>query len=55
MANILTTRELYAYLKLYEINICKYASQGLIPTIGTGRVWKFDKDVIDDWIRTGQK
>jgi excisionase family DNA binding protein len=53
-AHIMTTKELSRYLKLHEITICKYASEGQIPAIRIGRVWRFDKDVIDDWIRTGQ-
>ena len=56
MAHLLTTKELSRYLKLHEITITKYASQGLIPAIRVGRVWRFDKDKIDEWevMRTGQ-
>jgi excisionase family DNA binding protein len=50
----MTTKELSLYLKLHEITICKYAAEGQIPAMRIGRVWRFDKDVIDDWIRTGQ-
>ncbi|MBN1931641.1 MAG: helix-turn-helix domain-containing protein [Desulfobacterales bacterium] len=38
------------YLKLHEITICKYANEGRIPALRIGRVWRFDKDVIDKWI-----
>ena len=54
MAHIMTTKEISQYLKLHEITICKYAVAGIIPAIRVGRMWRFDKDVIDDWIRTGQ-
>ena len=54
MAHIMTTKELSRYLKLHEITICKYAAEGKIPAIRIGRVWRFDKDAIDDWIRTVQ-
>ena len=54
MAHIMTTKELSRYLKLHAITICKYAAQGQIPSIRIGSVWRFDKDAIDDWIRTGQ-
>lgn len=50
MTEIMTTKELAAYLRLHEITICKYASQGRIPAIRIGRVWRFDKDAIDRWI-----
>ena len=54
MAHIMTTKEVSEYLKLHEITICKYAAQGKIPAIRIGWVWRFDKEVIDRWIRTGQ-
>jgi len=54
LAQIMTTKEMAEYLKLHEITICKYAGEGRIPAIRIGRVWRFDKDVIDDWIARGQ-
>ena len=54
MAEIMTTKELSRYLKLHEVTICKFAGQGKIPAIRMGRIWRIDKDVIDDWIRKGQ-
>ena len=54
MAQIMTTKEMAEYLKLHEITICKYAGEGRIPAIRIGRVWRFDKDVIDEWIAKGQ-
>ncbi|MCF8142348.1 MAG: helix-turn-helix domain-containing protein [Deltaproteobacteria bacterium] len=53
MAQIMTTKEMSAYLKLHEITICKYAAEGVIPAIRIGRVWRFDKDEIDRWIAEG--
>lgn len=55
MAEIMTTRELAAYLRLHEITICKYAAEGRIPAIRIGRIWRFDKDAIDRWIGGRQK
>jgi excisionase family DNA binding protein len=54
MPEIMTTKEVSKYLKLHEITICKYAAEGKIPAIRIGRVWRFDKDVIDKWIAKGQ-
>ena len=54
MAHLMTTKELARYLRFHEITICKYAAEGQIPAMRIGRVWRFDKDVIDAWIRTGQ-
>jgi len=50
VAEIMTTKELAAYLRLHEITICKYASEGRIPAIRIGAIWRFDKDAIDRWI-----
>jgi len=50
MAEIMTTKGLAAYLKLHKITICKYAATGEIPARRIGRVWRFDKEEIDNWI-----
>ena len=55
MADIMTTQEMAKYLKLHEITICKLATDGKIPAVRIGRVWRFDKNAIDAWIATGQK
>ncbi|MBW1766872.1 MAG: helix-turn-helix domain-containing protein [Deltaproteobacteria bacterium] len=55
MAEIMTTKEVARYLRLHEITICKHAADGKIPAIRIGSVWRFDKDIIDKWIRKGQK
>ena len=55
MPEIMTTKEIARYLKLHPITIMKYAAQGKIPAIRIGRVWRFDRDVIDKWIAGGQK
>ena len=54
MAPIMTAKELSRYLKLHEITICKYAAECILFATRIGRIRRFDKDVIDDWIRTGQ-
>jgi len=54
MAEIMTTQEMAKYLKLHEITICKLAADGKIPAIRIGRVWRFDKNAVDEWISKGQ-
>jgi excisionase family DNA binding protein len=49
------TKELAEYLKLHHITICKLAKEGKIPSIRVGRVWRFDKEQIDEWIARGLK
>jgi PTS system nitrogen regulatory IIA component len=55
MAKILTTKELSNCLKLHQVTVCKYAEDGTIPAIRIGKVWRFDKEVIDKWVREGDK
>jgi excisionase family DNA binding protein len=50
MPQMMTIRELAGYLRLHEITVCKYAAQGRIPAIRIGRVWRFDKNAIDEWV-----
>ena len=50
MPEIMTTKELAEYLKLHEITVCKHAAEGVIPAKRIGRVWRFDKEAIDEWI-----
>ena len=54
MAHIMTTKEMSQYLKLHEITLCECTSQGLIPSTRIGRIRRFDKVVVKDWIRTDQ-
>lgn len=53
MANIITTKEIAKYLKLHEITIGKLAKNGKIPSIRIGNVWRFDKELVDEWIAKG--
>ncbi len=55
MAEIMTTKELAKYLRLHEITICKHATEGKIPAVRVGRVWRFDKEAIDNWISEDDK
>lgn len=55
VVHLLTAKELSHYLKLHEVTIYKYASRGEIPSFKIGREWRFDKDVVDAWIRGGKE
>jgi excisionase family DNA binding protein len=49
----MTAKEVANYLKLHEITIYKLSKEGKIPSVRIGRVWRFDKEVIDEWITKG--
>ena len=53
MAQIMTTKELAEYLRLHQITICKLSKEGKIPSVRIGSRWRFDKEVIDEWIARG--
>jgi len=53
MAEIMTTKEVAKYLKLHQITICKLSKAGKIPSVRVGSVWRFDKEVLDEWIARG--
>ena len=53
MAQIMTTKEMAKYLKLHQITISKLSKEGKIPSVKIGSRWRFDKEVIDEWIARG--
>jgi excisionase family DNA binding protein len=53
LAEIMTTKEIAKYLKLHEVTICKLSKEGKIPCIRIGGVWRFVKEVVDEWIARG--
>jgi excisionase family DNA binding protein len=55
MGQILTTKELAEYLKLTEVTINKYAREGKIPALRVGGRWRFDKDKVDELLKSEEK
>ena len=53
MAHIITTKEIAKYLKLHVVTISKLAIKGKIPSIRIGGVWRFDKELVYEWIANG--
>jgi excisionase family DNA binding protein len=51
----MTTKEISEYLKLNVAMVQKYASEGKIPAVKVGNVWRFEKDTIDKWLTEGGK
>jgi excisionase family DNA binding protein len=50
MTDLLTVRELAAYLKLNSATVMRKAAKGEIPAIKIGRQFRFDKSQIDKWL-----
>lgn len=49
--DILTVRELAAYLRIPVSTIYKLAQEGKLPGQKVGRHWRFHKDAIDEWLK----
>jgi len=51
MTRLMDTDELARYLKLEKQTIYNWLHQKKISGIKVGHVWRFDKRVIDKWLR----
>lgn len=47
---ILTTEEVYKYLKIPRSSLYKLAEDKEIPAFKVGRHWRFKKSKIDAWV-----
>lgn len=50
MQGILEAEEASQYLKISKVSLLRYARSGLVPAFKMGRYWKFDKEILDEWI-----
>ena len=48
-----TVEELAKYLKLHEYTVRRLARAGKIPSFKAGGQWRFRKDEIEAWSRSG--
>jgi len=55
MDEILTIKELSAYLKTSEKTIYRLLSKNEIPAFKVGAAWRFKKEAIDLWITDQSK
>lgn len=52
--DILTVREVAAYLRLHAITVYRMAQAGDLPTFRIGRNWRFKRDQIEQWLENHQ-
>ena len=50
----LTIDELIAYLKMGKTKLYTMAQKGKIPCSKIGSQWRFDREEIDEWIKSGR-
>lgn len=55
MAIWLDLKELAEYLKLPASTVYRLAQRKVLPGHKIGRAWRFDRDEVDAWIRSGGK
>lgn len=48
---IMNTKEISEFLKLHPFTVNKLARDGKIPAFKIGADWRFDKKLIDKWIK----
>ena len=54
MSEIMTPKEVAAYLKMSVLTVYKHAKQGTIPGFRIGISWRFDKSKIDAALLGGE-
>lgn len=53
--DVMTIRELAAYLKMAEKTLYRLAAEGSVPGFKVGGSWRFRKSEIDKWIKAQEK
>lgn len=52
---IMTVKEVAAYLKMKPVTIYKLSKEGRIPAFRVASFWRFKKDLIDKWLSDESK
>ena len=48
--DILTAEEAAAYLRVARATLYRLAAKGQIPAVKVGRVWRFSRSLLDEWL-----
>jgi excisionase family DNA binding protein len=51
-ANILTVSELASYFRVHQATIYRLLKSRELPAFRVGSDWRFDRETIDEWIRS---
>ncbi|MFC1949782.1 response regulator [Chloroflexota bacterium] len=55
MAELMTIEEVERYLRFTRKTIYRLVKQGDIPAVKIGNKWRFDKELIDKWLRQSKE
>jgi len=50
LPDVLTANEVAQYLRLSAATVCRLAQAGAIPAVRIGRVWRFQRKLLDEWL-----
>ena len=51
MSTLMIVDEVAEYLRMNRLTVYRLAQQGRIPCARVGKHWRFDRELIDDWLR----
>lgn len=51
MGDYLTAKQVAKYLQVKPLTVYQWARTNKIPAIKIGRIWRFNKEVIDDFLK----
>ena len=52
MSEILTVQEVCEYLRIAKPTLYRYVRSGELPGFKMGKMWKFHRETIDQWVQT---
>jgi PTS system nitrogen regulatory IIA component len=48
---LMTVHDVAKYLRLSETKVYQMAREGHLPSLRMGKIWRFKRELIDEWIR----
>jgi len=48
--DVMTAKEAAAYLRIARATLYRLAAKGEIPAVKVGRVWRFSRQLLDEWL-----
>jgi len=55
LPELLTAKEVAAYLKLHEVTVVSFARKGKLPGFKVGREWRFRAEDVQAWMEAREK
>jgi excisionase family DNA binding protein len=49
--SLMTINDVSQYLRISKANVYELAKHGRLPSFRIGKLWRFKKEIIDEWIK----